>query len=95
MLLLIVTAGAVACGMALPLRWGLLGFLGAAALLFLVHFGALVARGFEGASLEESLLLFNGSYATYLGFNAQITYRAFAVPLLALAAPIIFRATRR
>lgn len=86
-------AGFVA-GTVIPLRWGVIGFAGAAALLFLVQVGLNASQGFAGSSLEESLLLFNGSWVSYLGFNLQITYRAFAPVLLALAVPLIFRLGR-
>ena len=81
-------------GALMPLRWGIVGFVGAAILVFLVQAGVNTASGFAGSSLEESLLLFNGSYASYVGFNLQITYRAFALPLLALAVPLVFRFSR-
>lgn len=68
------------------------GYLAAAAMLFILHFGINVASGFESSSIEESLLLFNGSY---LGFNSQITYRAFALPLLVLGAAMVLRASLR
>lgn len=85
------TGLSVILGAALPVRWRIFGFLGAAAFLFLVQFLVNAASGFAGSSIEDSLLLFNGSYLAYLGFNLQITYRAFAGPLLALAATFIFR----
>ena len=78
----------------LPLHSGVWGFLGAAVLLFSLQAGINFASGFAGSSIEESLLLFNGSWLSYLGFNLQITYRAFALPLLALAVPFIFRLAR-
>ncbi|WP_341368522.1 hypothetical protein [Yoonia sp. BS5-3] len=82
-------------GACLPLRWGLIGFLSSVFLLFALQAGINVAGGFAGASIEESLLLFNGSYLSYLGFNLQITYRAFTGPILALTIPFIFRLFRR
>lgn len=91
MLLLGISALALLAGLFLPLHWGVWGFLGTAALLFALHAGINFASGFAGSSIEESLLLFNGSWLSYLGFNLQITYRAFALPLLALATPLIFR----
>ena len=68
---------------ALP-RLGLAGFVLVALIGFLTQFGINAATGFEGSSWEDSLLLFNGSVVSYLGFNAQITYRAFALPLFVL-----------
>ena len=82
-------------GAVLPTRWGVLGFLAAAAGLFLAQFAVNAATGFAGSSIEESLLLFNGSVAAYLGFNLQGTYRIFALPLFALAVPFILRPSRR
>lgn len=81
-------------GLLLPKRSGPWGFAGAAAALFALHVALNALMGFAGASIEESLLLFNGSYLAYLGFNLQITYRAFALPLIALALPFIFRLSR-
>ena len=82
-------------GLLMPRHWGVFGFLGAALILFLIQAGISAAGGFAGASIEDSLLLFNGSYLSYVGFNLQITYRAFAAPLLALAVPVIYRSLRR
>lgn len=91
---LAITTVALLAGVILPLHWGISGFLGTAALLFTLQTGINFAGGFAGSSIEESLLLFNGSWLSYLGFNLQITYRAFALPLLALAIPFIFRFAR-
>lgn len=93
-LTLAITALALIAAIFLPLRWGVFGFLGAALLLFLIQVGINTSMGFAGTSIEESLLLFNGSYLSYLGYNLQITYRAFAPPLLGLAVPLIFRFSR-
>lgn len=93
-LTLSVIAAALAFGALMPLRWGLPGFLGAAASLFLAQAGLQSALGFEGSSIEESLLLFNGSWSAYLGFNLQITYRAFALPLMLLSALLVWRLGR-
>lgn len=89
-----ITAAALVVGFVLPLRAGVLGFVGAAAALFLMQAGIHTARGFEGTSIDESLLLFNGSWAAYIGFNLQITFRGFALPLFALAIPFIYRLGR-
>ena len=94
MILAAVTVLALILGLTVPLRWGLAGFLGAVLVLFAAHFAALTAMGFEGLPLSESLLLFEGSMTAYLSFNAQVAYRAFAVPLLVLACLVIWR-TRR
>lgn len=85
---------AFAIGLILPARWGVWGFIGAALILFVVQAGINTATGFEGIPISDSLLLFNDSYLSYVGFNVQITYRAFALPLLALAVPFIYRVSR-
>ncbi len=95
MLSIVFAVVALGAGAVLPTRWGVRGFLAVAAGLFLAQFAVNAATGFAGSSLEESLLLFNGSVAAYLGFNLQVTYRAFALPLLALAVPFILRLSRR
>ena len=88
------TAGALALGALLPTRWGVVGFLGAAALLFAMQAAVRTVSGFSDSTIEESLLLFNGSWASYIGFNLQLTYRAFALPLLGLAALLVWRTSR-
>ncbi|WP_299367154.1 hypothetical protein [uncultured Tateyamaria sp.] len=93
-LLSFMIAAGLTAGAILPLRWGVWGFVGAAAVLFLAQALVNTATGFEGIPISESLLLFNDSYLSYVGFNLQITYRAFALPLLALAIPFIFRLAR-
>lgn len=93
-LLLCIAVLAFIIGAILPLSWGGFGFIGMAALLFALHAGINTAMGFEGIPISDSLLLFNDSYLSYVGFNVQITYRAFAVPLFALAVPFIFRLAR-
>jgi hypothetical protein len=82
---------AVVVGAVLPLRWGVWGLLGACAVLFLVHAGVNTARGYEGIPFEETLLLFNDSWVSYVGYNLQITYRAFVLPVLGVAVPLVFR----
>ena len=93
-LTLIITIAALVLGVLFRLRRGTLGYLGAAALLFAAQAGIQTVSGFEGTSSEESLLLFNGSWGAYLGFNVQVTYRSFALPLLVLATTVIFRLAR-
>lgn len=93
-LLLATTAAALLLGALLPLNRALLGFLAAAALLFLTQAAIHTAMGFEGTPLSETMLLFNNSWAAYIGYNLQITFRSFALPLLALATPLIFRLGR-
>lgn len=95
MLVLGISVLALILGIVMPLRWGIWGYLAGATLAFLVQFGINASGGFAGASLEDSLLLFNGSLVGYLGFNLQITYRAFAGPLLALSAAVIYRMSLR
>lgn len=94
MFVAIITAIAVLAGLFLPLRWGVFGFLGAVLALYLGFFVLLAVRGFEGLPLEESLLLFEGSTGAYLSFNLQVAYRAFALPLLVLAAIFVARQHR-
>lgn len=94
MILWIITAAALILGTLLPLRWGVAGFLASAALLFLIQAGIHTAMGFEGTPLSETMLLFNNSWPAYIGYNLQITFRSFALPLLALATPLIFRLGR-
>jgi len=94
-LIAIMSALALILAYFVPLRWGVSGFLGAALLVFAVQAGINTSRGFEGTSIEESLLLFNGSFVSYLGFKLQITYRAFAIPLLVLGAAMVYRHSLR
>ncbi|NOD65495.1 MULTISPECIES: hypothetical protein [unclassified Ruegeria] len=91
MLVFAVSGLALVLGLILPLRWGVFGFLGAVLVLFLTQFGVNAGRGFEGTSWEESLILFEGSVVSYIGFNLQITARAFALPLLVLAVLVVGR----
>ncbi|KMW59924.1 hypothetical protein AIOL_000073 [Candidatus Rhodobacter oscarellae] len=95
MLILVMSLGGLVLGALMPIRWGVFGFLGAAASLFAIQVAVSAGTGFAGSSIEESLLLFNGSWVSYLGFNLQVTYRAFAPVLLALAVPLIWRLGRR
>lgn len=91
LLVIAITAAACLTAFFLPTHWGAAGFLGAALSLFVLHAGLNTAMGFAGTSIEESLLLFNGSWMSYFGFNLQITYRAFTLPLLAVAAGYVWR----
>lgn len=93
-LLIAITVLALIFGFFLPLRWGYIGYVAATILLFLAQALINTATGFEGIPISESLLLFNDSYLSYVGFNLQITYRAFTLPLLALATSFIFRLAR-
>jgi len=94
LLLMTITALAALAGAVLPPRWGVLGFLATAFVLFALQVTINSVTGFAGTSIAESLLFFNGSWVSYLGFNLQITYRAFALPLLVLSAVVIFRMGR-
>ena len=94
MLLLTACAAAILIGLFSPIRWGVLGFAGWTALLFVAQASVNASLGFAGTSIEDSLLLFNGSWLSYIGSNLQITYRAFAPVILALALPYIFRLAR-
>lgn len=94
-LLLATTSAALILGILLPLRGGAFGFFAAAALLFLTQAAIHTAMGFEGTPLSETMLLFNNSWPAYIGYNLQITFRSFALPLLVLATPLIFRMGRR
>ncbi|MEM7090852.1 MAG: hypothetical protein AAF496_14910 [Pseudomonadota bacterium] len=94
-LTLAITGLAIVLGLILPLRWGAFGFLGAVAVLFLTQFGVNAGSGFEGTTWEESLILFEGSVVSYIGFNLQITARAFALPVLVLALVFVRRTTVR
>jgi len=94
MLVYAIAGFALVLGLILPLRWGVIGFLGAVAALFLTQFGVNASSGFEGTSWEESLILFEGSVVSYLGFNLQITGRAFALPLLVLSVVVVARFKR-
>lgn len=89
--LMISTLVSAALALFMPLRWGVWGFFAAVVLVFVLQAGINTAMGFEGTSWEESLLLFNGSIVSYIGFNLQITYRAFMLPLLVLSAILIWR----
>jgi hypothetical protein len=93
-ILSIVLMAALVLGLLIPTRFGVLGFIGATAILFFAQVAMNTAMGFAGSSIADSLLLFNGSYAAYVGFNAQITYRAFALPELLLALAFIARLRR-
>lgn len=95
MILLITTLTALILGTLLPLQRALLGFFAAVAFLFLTQAAIHTAMGFEGTPLSETMLLFNNSWPAYIGYNLQITFRSFALPLLALATPLIFRMGRQ
>jgi len=94
MFVAIVTGLAVVAGVFIPTRWGVAGFLGSVAALFLAFFAMLALRGFEGLPLAESLLLFEGSMVAYIGFNLQVAYRAFTLPLLVVSVLFVARLMR-
>ncbi len=94
-ILIIITFAALAVGMIVPTRWGLWGFIAAAALIFTAQVAINTSQGFAEASISDSIqLYFNGDFFAYLGYNAKITYRAFAGPLLVLAGLMIYRLGR-
>ena len=93
-LTLAISGLALVLGLILPLRWGVFGFLGAVAVLYLTQFGVTAGSGFEGASWDETLILFEGSVVSYIGFNLQITARAFALPLLLVSTIVVWRFRR-
>jgi len=93
-LIIAISIAAAVMGFVMPLRWGVLGYLGAVVVLFVAQVLINAAGGYAGSPLDESLLLFGGSWVSYIGFNAQITYRAFTIPLLVLGATIIWRQRR-
>ncbi len=95
MMLAGMTLAALVLGVFLPLRWGFWGFLGAAAALFVVQAGIRTAGGYEGLAFADTMLLFNNSWASYVGYNLQVTNRAFALPLFVFAAPFVWRMSRR
>ncbi|MEL6099823.1 MAG: hypothetical protein AAFR68_00765 [Pseudomonadota bacterium] len=85
---------ALIVGFAVPRSLATSGYLIAVLVVFLSDFLIRSLSGFAGKDFEESLLLFGGSYAAYFGFNAQVTYRAFALPLLVLSAVFVYRLSR-
>lgn len=95
MMLIFMILGALILGALLPLRWGLWGFLGGAALLFVVQAGIRTAGGYEGLDFTDTMVLFNNSWVSYIAYNLQVTNRAFAAPLLMLAAVFVWRLGRR
>lgn len=94
LLTLLISIAAIIIGFVVPLRWGVFGFLGAVIVLFIAQMLISAAGGYAGSPLSESLLLFGGSWVSYVGFNAQLTYRAFMVPVLLLGAVVIWRQRR-
>lgn len=76
-------------------RLGTFGFVLSALVLFLLHVAVLTLSGFEGSTWEESLLLFNGSALAFIGFNAQVAYRALALPLFVLGLVGLWRLKSR
>jgi len=94
MAMIIIALAAFVVGIVLPARWGVFGFSAAAIGLFAAQVGLNMSTGYGGSSIEDSLALFGESWASYTGFNLQITYRAFAPVLMALAVPFVFRLSR-
>ena len=94
MAMVIISLVAFVLGIILPTRWGVFGFIAAAIGLFVAQVGINTSTGYGGSSIEDSLALFDDSLTSYIGFNLQITYRAFAPVLFALAVPFVFRLSR-
>lgn len=94
MLVIIVALVAFVLGIVMPLRWGVFGYFGFSLLFFVVMAAVKTSIGFGGPSINDSLALFNNSWASYIGFNIRVTYRAFALVILALSVPFIFRLSR-
>ena len=91
---IIITAAAFALGIFLPTRWGIIGFVAAAIGLFAAQAGIDISSGYGGMAIQDSLAFFGDSWASYIGFNLKVTYRAFALVLLALSVPFIFRLSK-
>ena len=89
--MIIITVTAFALGIILPTRWGVFGFIAAAIGLFAAQAGIDISSGYGGLAIQDSLALFGDSWASYIGFNLKVAYRAFALVLLALTVPFIFR----
>ena len=92
--MIIIIVAAFALGIFLPTRWGVFGFIAAAIGLFAAQAGLDISSGYGGLAIQDSLALFGDSWASYIGFNLKVTYRAFALVLLALAVPFIFRLSK-
>ena len=94
MTIIIIAVVAFILGVILPTRWGVVGFIAAAIGLFAVQAGIDISSGYGGLAIQDSLALFGESWASYIGFNLKVAYRAFAAVLLALAVPFIFRLSK-
>ena len=92
--MIIITVTAFALGIILPTRWGVFGFIAAAIGLFAAQAGIDISSGYGGLAIQDSLALFGDSWASYIGFNLKVAYRAFALVLLALTVPFIFRLSK-
>ncbi len=95
LLISLITAAGFALGMTVPNRAHAWAFLISASLLFctLVLSNAFLI-GFVGPGLADNLAYFDGSLTSYLGYNVQISYRVFSLPLVALAVPFVYRLRR-
>lgn len=94
MLTIIVVLIAFVLGVVMPIRWGVMGYIGFSLLLFTVLAILKMSDVFGGSSFENTLALFNDSWVSYIGFNVKLAYRAFASVLLAFSVPLIFRLSR-
>jgi len=92
--MIFIAVAAFALGVFLPTRWGVFGFIAAAIGLFSAQAGIGIRSGYGGMPMQDSLGLFGDSWASYIGFNLKLTYRAFALVLLALAVPFVFRLSK-
>lgn len=94
MLTIAIVLAACVLGIVMPIRWGVMGFVGFSLLFFILLGVVKMSDTFGFSSTEDNLILFNGSWVSYIGFNLQIAYRAFASVLLAFSIPFIFRLSR-
>lgn len=94
MLTLAIVLAAFVLGIVMPIRWGVIGFVGFSLLFFILLAAVKMNDAFGFSSIENTLVLFNGSWESYIGFNVKLAYRAFASVLLAFSVPLIFRLSR-
>lgn len=94
MLTITIVLAACVLGIVMPIRWGVMGFVGFSLLFFILLAAAKMSDTFGFSSTEDTLVLFNGSWVSYLGFTVKLAYRAFASVLLAFCVPLIFRLSR-
>ncbi|MGR3614495.1 MAG: hypothetical protein ACU0BB_00450 [Paracoccaceae bacterium] len=78
-------------GILMPLTWGSWGYLCLVALCYLALVPIMASVGTAGYSLEDGILLFEGSVVKYAGFVAEMAFRQLAFPLFILSTILIFR----